>query len=341
MSVARARLTRRPVRARGYALLLTLFLLVLMTIIATRFAERGAMARQDGEFWTNAARAATATASGLAEAIFVVSTRPVNSWGFGEEGLELSQIVIPDGRYYGTDTGALVGFLDSRASLSLSIVDRPMLLRFLIASGIEPRRADRMIDILEDYIDTDDLKRLNGAESREYQEAGLPPPRNDWLLSLDELTRIPEWRDDRAWLERVLPSLSIKRSATLNPNILPSELLSVLPGATPERVALFLSRKKIAPFRNAADATVVTGWPFDTDTMIFYPSDEISIKIKHPSSPYGKRVNLLFTPGGESPWIVSNTSVSTFPAVIAPSSDSLTASQLPVDSTAPSGPFAK
>lgn len=293
-----------PRRAqRGYALVLTLFLLALASIVAARLADRLSGLRTEGAFWQDYADAFPQLASARAEALYAITTRPASAAGFGPLG-DTANLVVPDGRPYRASSGALVQFVDSRSTLSLNTPDRTLLGSLLVARGISPQRADRMLDILEDYIDTDNLKRLNGAEEAEYRALGLPPPRNDWLLAFDELKRMPEWRDDPASLASLEPVLSVRRTAFLNPNILGPDLLRLLPGATPERLALFLERRQLGLFTSAADAVRQTGWPFDSETMIFYPSDQLSIKISTPKSPYGKTTNLLFTPTGDHPWIM-------------------------------------
>jgi hypothetical protein len=51
---------------------------------------------------------------------------------------------------------------------------------------------------LQDYLDSDTLKRLNGAEAFDYAGTDLPPPRNAALLSRDELWRIKNWPEIKA-----------------------------------------------------------------------------------------------------------------------------------------------
>ena len=41
-------------------------------------------------------------------------------------------------------------------------------------AGLDEQAIDRMLDILEDFRDVDDLKRVNGAEDGDYENAGLP-----------------------------------------------------------------------------------------------------------------------------------------------------------------------
>jgi len=63
-----------------------------------------------------------------------------------------------------------------------------LLRHYLEVKGVDLNERDRMIDTLLDYVDPDDLPRLNGAESGPgYQ------PRNARLQHLEELKLIPGW----------------------------------------------------------------------------------------------------------------------------------------------------
>jgi general secretion pathway protein K len=63
-----------------------------------------------------------------------------------------------------------------------------LLRRYLEVKGVDINERDRMIDCLLDYIDPDDLPRLNGAES----EPGYQP-KNSLLQRVDELKLVKGW----------------------------------------------------------------------------------------------------------------------------------------------------
>ena len=63
-----------------------------------------------------------------------------------------------------------------------------LLRKYLEVKGVDLNERDRMIDTLLDYVDPDDLPRLNGAESeQDYQ------PRNALLQRVEELKKIKGW----------------------------------------------------------------------------------------------------------------------------------------------------
>jgi len=63
-----------------------------------------------------------------------------------------------------------------------------LLRSYLEIKGVDLNERDRMIDTLLDYVDPDDLPRLNGAESGPGYE-----PRNALLQHIEELKLIPGW----------------------------------------------------------------------------------------------------------------------------------------------------
>jgi type II secretory pathway component PulK len=63
-----------------------------------------------------------------------------------------------------------------------------ILRRYLEAKGIDLNERDRMIDCLLDWIDPDNLQRLNGAEAGDGYE-----PTNTLLTRIDELKKVKGW----------------------------------------------------------------------------------------------------------------------------------------------------
>lgn len=294
----------RPRRQGGYVLILTLFILALFTLIAARFGERIDNLRTETAAWEKYTLASIATSSARAEAIFALTTTPLTPGGFGAQP---DNLLIPDDRPYATSTNGFASLLDLRATLGLNFVNRPLLRDYLLANDIPPDRAEQLLDVLEDYVDADGLRRLNGAEEADYHAIGLPPPSNDWLRSTAELRRMPGWRDYPQLLENIARDASTRRNTLYNPNFFSDRLLSVLPGATPELVRDFIAQRKERLFRDATDATVRTGWPFDSENMIFHPGDEYRLRIWSADSPQGIEMTLLLTPAGTQPWWIYET----------------------------------
>ena len=65
-----------------------------------------------------------------------------------------------------------------------------MLRRYLEMKGVDLNERDRMIDCLLDWVDPDNLVRLNGAEN----EGDYQPP-NELLTRIDDLKKVKGWKD--------------------------------------------------------------------------------------------------------------------------------------------------
>lgn len=68
----------------------------------------------------------------------------------------------------------------------------PSLLKRLITGlGVQSDAADHLVDAIEDFRDSDDIKRVNGAERADYVAAGLPyGPKNEPFASVEELQQV-------------------------------------------------------------------------------------------------------------------------------------------------------
>lgn len=101
-----------------------------------------------------------------------------------------------------------------------------------------------VIDSLEDWIDPDDLQKLNGAENNYYAALGHPEfPPNRPLLSVDEMSLVrgmdvvaahqPNWRD----------YFTVWSDGKLDVNEAPAELLEVVCGISPAQSEAVIQRR--------------------------------------------------------------------------------------------------
>jgi len=90
---------------------------------------------------------------------------------------------------------------------------------------------------LKDYIDLDDLHRLNGAESFHYRQRNLPPPTNRFLSNPMECKRILGWAEQSGlWKDLALAQLT-NTILPVNPNFntAPVKVLQVIWMPTPPK----------------------------------------------------------------------------------------------------------
>jgi Type II secretion system (T2SS), protein K len=293
-----------PRPSRGYVLVLVLGALALIALIAARFAQRiDDLSRQTATMQAHA-RDRLEAGNALAAALYLVTTRPL---GPGGHGPALEPELRSDDRLYKLPSGGLVQVQDQRGLLPLNAVDRPRLAQVLRGLGVSSQDSDSWIDILQDYQDTDTLKRLNGAEGQEYEALGLLPPRNDWMISVRELNRMPRWRDQPAVVGAIERIASTGRQAVLNPNTAPIEVLgAALPAALPEQLELFDTLRKRAPFLGGTAAQRATGLPFERDDFIFHTAPQLRITVSAASSKTALQYNVTLIPGGlQAPWLIS------------------------------------
>nr|WP_316640641.1 type II secretion system protein GspK [uncultured Roseateles sp.] len=314
---------------QGYVLLFVTVALTVVTLVAARFAFRIDALREQAATMQSYAQARLQASSARAQALYWLSTRPIGyaSAGFGDE-----QPLVLDGRSYQTEGGARLRVQDSRGLLSVNEPDREALTQVLLNAGAALDQASAMVDVLEDYVDSDSLRRLNGAEAQDYQAQNLPPPRNDWILSVDELARMPVWS---SWEGRakVAPWLGVHRVKLFNPNTAPLELLrSIWPKVSNEQWDLFETLRKTAPFPDAGAVLATTGIPFSGDQFLFHASNALRLQVWAPGLPQALEYNLLILPtGANAPWLIHELRQTPRPA---PTDASTPVAKFPVPSQA-------
>ncbi len=113
-----------------------------------------------------------------------------------------------------------------------------LLRKYLEIKGIELNDRDHMIDCLLDWVDPDNLVRLNGAET----EAGYQP-KNALLARIDELKRIKGWHDFTLQPDWDA-GLTVNSTGPVDLTSAPHGLLMALPGMTEQVVAAFLALRQ-------------------------------------------------------------------------------------------------
>jgi general secretion pathway protein K len=88
---------------------------------------------------------------------------------------------------------AIVVIEDETKKVNINLVDREQMRDVLETAGFEEGNSDVLADVIGDFIDADDLPRLQGAERDQYKDMGLPVylPFNERLTSIDQLLLMP------------------------------------------------------------------------------------------------------------------------------------------------------
>jgi DNA uptake protein ComE-like DNA-binding protein len=196
---------------------------------------------------------------------------------------------------------------DDRGLLNLNIVADDRLLRFLAILDVPPDQRGVLVDTLHDYIDADSLKRINGAEEPEYTALGLPPPRNENLLTPYEARNIIGWRDlPLLWENNRLPELTTTgNSVAVNPNTAPKEVLETLPGVTSDMADAIIAQRQTTPISSASViAQLAGGAPGDfLLNVIALPANGVRVTHHAADLPWSIQYNVSLSPNNDkAPW---------------------------------------
>ncbi len=284
----------------GYILISVLVALVLISFVATRLDERVEAIRTSQEHWLGWARTKADLSSALDVLLFDMVTHPMTQWGFGPgaRGLRV------DGRAYRMDNGVLASVQDLRGLMSIATPNTAMLRNFLLQHGAADKEVSPLLDKLADYMDSNDLRRLNGAEKDDYAAAGLPEPRNDWPISAYELRQIMGWADLPQIWSVAGDVFTASREEFFNPNTAPPEVLRALPGATDQAVAAILRQREIRCLF-ATDVLGLTGIVLDESPVNYYPGRLYRLRVWRADAVRALESVIMLTPGAPRlPWLI-------------------------------------
>jgi len=167
---------------RGIALIMTLWVLVLLSVVALQFS---AATRTDSLLMRNFKgdlQARYIAMSAMESAKAYILTDPDNTVDY----------VDAEGRFHTDEDrepyggNATVGNMsvevaisDEDSRLNINLATERVLTQALSLAGVEPENAAKLTDALHDWLDPDDLHRLNGAETDYYTALGYPAKNGD------------------------------------------------------------------------------------------------------------------------------------------------------------------
>jgi general secretion pathway protein K len=117
--------------------------------------------------------------------------------------------------------------------------NKELLRKYLEVKGVDLNERDHMIDCLLDWMDPDNLVRLNGAED----DAGYKPS-NAPLKSLDELKRVQGWEEFTAQPDWDIDFTIQSTEPKININWASRDVLLALPGFTEGIADRFISMRR-------------------------------------------------------------------------------------------------
>ncbi|MCY7294376.1 general secretion pathway protein GspK [Alteromonas sp. a30] len=179
-----------PQKQSGAALIFSLLVAILLGVFAAFFTHKAQKNIKLAESVSKRIELSHKTESELNKAIY------------GALNLGFSGLVWPDSgvlypaQFWGkpekVSAQTNISLLDLSAMLNVVPFRAHEWRSVLQYYGKEKAEAEAIVDRIEDWMDTDNFRRLQGMEARAYRISGLSIyPRNDIMQSLDELTFIP------------------------------------------------------------------------------------------------------------------------------------------------------
>lgn len=129
--------------------------------------------------------------------------------------------------------------------IDINYASRPLLQLILEqAGGMDEQGVQNMLDVLEDFRDVDDLKRLNGAEDNDYENEGLPFGAKDAPFErIEELQQVMGMTPQLyASLTRYLTVQS--GAAGINPMLAPRQMLLLLAEGDAAKVDAYMQKRE-------------------------------------------------------------------------------------------------
>lgn len=203
-------------RQRGVALVLVLGTLAVLAVMAAHLAAISQVTANEARVSATQARLTYAAESAAERAFWLLIS---DRRQFPDRNLGASQLPregdagepwMTDGRPHLMTVDGFtvqVTVLDADAGFDFYSIDPARVLAPVLRGDDLTRNdtIDRFLDVVSDYVDADDGRRLHGKEQPEYEAEGIPDlPRNGLL----------QFREEVCWLDGVADVLPAARNAT-------------------------------------------------------------------------------------------------------------------------------
>ncbi len=303
-----SRMKKNNLQEQGFVLVATLFAVAIIALAAAFFASRVDELRT-GAFATQRWAEAERDAFSLRETLLHAAAKYTRD----ERGLAVTDgSLAVDGRPYRVSDSVTIRVQDERGLLGVNLAEDRLLGRFFTSVGIPAAMHARMVDGLNDYIDDDDLRRLNGAERPDYATAKRPPPANDFLHAPEELANVMGWERVFAALDRAdaAPAsnshgirarftglFTTARHAGVNINSAPAAVLAAVPGLDPSRIDALIDQRMVKPLGSLAEVLPFSNGRLDEEIVGLVGANDWRITIAKADLPFLLECRLTITPG--------------------------------------------
>ncbi len=225
---------------RGVALVIVLWMLMLLTIIASGIALTARTEAQVASNLVAQAQAEAAADAAIHRAIaMLLTTVPaavVDPQRWQSDGLER--------QWTFGEASVRVLIRDESAKVDLNNAPATLFAGLFRAAGLSDSHAEALADAVIDWRDPDDLRSLHGAERGEYTAAGKAyGPANASFDSVEELRLVLGMNEEIFRAVRRFVTVH-SQSPTINAATADRTVLLALPGATPSQVDAYVEQRR-------------------------------------------------------------------------------------------------
>lgn len=169
-------------REQGFALLIVIWLSGLLALLALSFASSARVHVRIAENAVAAAQAETLADGGVRLGLLQLVAEAER---IGRGRPTAVTCALPGG------ARMALSISDEAGRVNLNLANEALVAALLRGAGMAEDEAMRLADAIADYRDSDDLRRLHGAEAPEYEAAGLGKhPKNAPFAHLEELKAV-------------------------------------------------------------------------------------------------------------------------------------------------------
>ncbi len=222
--------------SRGIALVIVLWVAALLAVIAGGFVSATSGESRIARNLVENAKSEALADAGIHLAILKL-LEPAGETAWRHDG------TVQDVTVAGGHVSIMIE--DEGGKVDLNHAPDEILKGVFASAGIDSDRLDAIVDAVVDWRDTDDLRRLNGAEDRDYRAAGLAYGAKDRPFEvLDELLHVLGMTPEI--YAKALPALTVySGQARIDFNTAPRQALLALPGVGVDDVETFLAARAV------------------------------------------------------------------------------------------------
>jgi general secretion pathway protein K len=197
-----------------------------------------------------------------------------------QSGITNLKSIPLDGSEVMISGGVFIRVQDSNGRLSLT-TQTPDALQRLVSNETDPAKAATFMDSFQDWIDRDDLARVNGAEAPYYRSQGFPyTQRNYDLQYMEELVLLRGV--DADLYKRISPFLTIMPNTGFNPNTAGDSVLKAtlsIDDSKVEKIKSYVAKKTI---KTMPELVALTGKMFylEKPEGWFTPSSYLDVIVR-------------------------------------------------------------